>query len=199
VSAKRYDRAYFDRWYRDPRTRMWPQAAVARKIRMVLGFAEQLLERPVRSVLDVGCGEGAWQPILVRLRPGLRYVGVDSSAYAVARFGRRRHIRRGEFGALAALRLPRRFDLVVCCDVIHYVPTRDLIRGLATLHRLARGPAYLEAYTGGDDVEGDDHEFRRRSAGTYRRLFREAGFTSCGMHCYVTRAMAGVLLDLERR
>ncbi len=198
MSAKRYDRAYFDRWYRHPRTRMWPRAAVARKIRMVLGFAEQLLERPVRSVLDVGCGEGAWQPMLARMRPGLRYVGVDSSAYAVARFGRRRHIRLGEFGALQALRLPRRFDLVVCCDVIHYVPTSDLVRGLRTLHGLARGPAYLEAYTGGDDVEGDDDDFKQRSRAQYRRLFRAAGFTSCGMHCYVTRPMARVLLDLER-
>jgi len=72
--------------------------AVARKVRLVVGIAESLLERPIRSVLDVGCGEGAWRAHLRRLRPAVRYTGVESSAYAVRRFGRRRGIRQGTFG-----------------------------------------------------------------------------------------------------
>ena len=35
-------------------------------------------------------GEGAWRVQLRRLRPRVRYVGVESSAYAVRRFGRSR-------------------------------------------------------------------------------------------------------------
>jgi SAM-dependent methyltransferase len=198
VRGKRYDRAYFDRWYRHPRTRMWTPAAVARKVRMVVALTEQLLGRPIRSVLDVGCGEGAWQPILARLRPGVRYVGVDSSAYAVARYGRRRHLRLGTFGNLKALRLRGRFDLVVCCDVLHYLPDAEVASGLRALRALARGPAYLEAYAAEDAVEGDDRGFHRRPATRYRALFHRAGFVPCGMHCYVTAEAAQDLTALER-
>lgn len=196
---KPYDRAYFDRWYRNPHTRMWSRAEVERKVRMVLGIAEFLLDRPVRSVLDVGCGEGAWFPILRRLRPGLRYQGVDGSEYVVARFGRRRNIRPGRLGTLARLGLRGPYDLVVCCDVMHYVSTAELRRGLHAMKRLAGGPLYLEAYAAEDEVEGDDMEFRRRSAARYRRLFREAGLVPCGMHMYVLRSMQGGLVELERQ
>lgn len=59
--VKFYDRAYYEKWYHDPARRVITQAAVARKVRLVTGIAEALLERPLRSVLDVGCGEGAWR------------------------------------------------------------------------------------------------------------------------------------------
>ena len=187
--TKRYDRAYFDRWYRDPARRIWAKADVERKVRMVLGIAEFLLDRRVRSVLDIGCGEGSWQPILKRLRPGVRYLGVDGSAYAVARFGRRRSVRRGTLGTLDMLGLRGPFDLVVCCDVLHYVPTRELRRGLTAIAGLARGPVYLEAYTSADDVAGDGAHFQRRASATWHRLFRAAGFTDIGMQCHVGPAM----------
>ena len=197
--AKRYDQAYFDRWYRDPRSRMWARADVERKARMAIGVAEYLLDRPLRSLLDVGCGEGAWQPILKRLRPAASYLGVDDSAWAVSRYGKRRHIVRGTVGALADLDLRTTFDLVVCCDVLHYVRTAELRRGLAAIGGLARGPVYLEAYTSADDVAGDHGQFQRRSPAAYRRLFREAGFLPVGPHCYVQERMAQRLVALERR
>lgn len=196
--TKRYDQAYFDRWYRDPARRMWARADVERKVRMALGVAEYLLDRPVRSVLDVGCGEGTWQPIVKRLRPRAVYQGVDDSAYVVKRFGARRHIVRGSVGALGALGLKRMFDLVVCCDVLHYVTTAALRRGLAAIAGLTRGPAYLEAYTSADDVAGDHGHFQRRSPALYRRMFREAGFVPVGPHCYVHQRMEQRLVALER-
>ena len=70
-----YDQAYFDRWYRDPGSRMWARADVERKVRMAVAVAEYLLDRPLRSVLDVGCGEGPWQKILKRLREPYHMVG----------------------------------------------------------------------------------------------------------------------------
>lgn len=196
--TKRYDQAYFDRWYRDPQSRMWARADVERKVRMAVSLAEYLLDRPLRSLLDVGCGEGTWQPILGRLRPRAFYQGVDDSAYVVARFGTRRNIVRGNVGGLAALNLRRMFDLVVCCDVLHYVKTAELRTGLTALAGVARGPAYLEAYTSADDVDGDHGHFQRRSPAVYRRLFREAGFVPVGPHCYVQQRMARQLVALER-
>jgi len=197
--VKSYDRAYFDRWYRDPRSRMWARADVERKVRMAVGVAEYLLDRPIRSLLDVGCGEGTWQPILRRLRPKAAYQGVDDSGYVVERFGERRNIIRGTVGGLGELRFRKMFDLVVCCDVLHYVKTAELRTGLDALAGLARGPAYLEAYTSADDVAGDHGQFQRRSPAVYRRLFREAGFLPVGPRCYIHRRMDQRLVALERR
>jgi len=196
--VKRYDQAYFDKWYRDPHSRMWARADVERKVRLALGVAEFVLDRPVRSVLDVGCGEGTWQPILKRLRPRARYQGVDDSAYAVERFGKKRNIVRGRFGDLASLRLRRMFDLVVCCDVLHYVRTPELRAGLAALGEVARGPAYLEAYTSADDVAGDHGHFQRRSPAAYRRMFSAAGFLHIGPHLYLHERLHHMLVALER-
>jgi SAM-dependent methyltransferase len=195
--TKHYDRAYFDRWYRDPCSRMWTRGAVARKARMVLGIAEHLLERRVRSVLDIGCGEGSWRAALRGLRPGLRYAGVDSSPYVVERFGRRRNIVHGEVGRLERTGIGGTFDLVVCCDVLHYVPTADVRRGLRFMAERTGGVAFLEAYAWDDEIEGDRARFQRRRAPVYRRLFREAGFAPVGLHCYVTKDRAADLTRLE--
>lgn len=196
---KRYDQAYFERWYRDPATRVDAPGALARKARFALSAAEHLLGRPVRTVLDVGCGEGEWGVALRRLRPRLRYTGVDDSAYAVRRFGARRNIRRGTVGALGELGLRGPFDLVVCCDVLHYVPTDELARGLPVVASLlGDGVAYVELFTSADEIEGDLFGFHQRPPSFYRRLFRRAGLAPRGLHCWVGPDRAGDGAALER-
>jgi hypothetical protein len=71
----RYTAAYYDRWYRDPETRVRTPATIARLAGLTVSAAEYVLDRPVRTVLDVGAGEGHWRGHLRRLRPRLRYVG----------------------------------------------------------------------------------------------------------------------------
>ena len=63
---KRYDRAYFDRWYRHGG--IGGARRLARKVALAVATAEYHLERPVRTVLDIGCGEGPWRAPL--LKPG---------------------------------------------------------------------------------------------------------------------------------
>ena len=195
---KRYDRAYFDRWYRDPRHRVSSGAALARKVGMVVGVAEYLLGRPLRRALDVGCGEGAWRAPLRRLRPRLEYVGVDPSEYAVRRFGARRNLRHGTFATVARAAGPGPFDLVVCCDVLQYVSDAELPAGLAQLAALLGGVAFLEAYTSDDAVEGDLRDWHHRPPAAYRTLFRAAGLTACGLHCYAAAPVAATTAALER-
>ena len=155
TTSKAYDRAYFDRWYRDPEHRVATRADVARKAAMVVGIAESLLQRRVRSVLDVGCGEAPWRSALRRLRPAVRYTGVDPSPYVINRFGASRNIRLGTFGGLDALDLGGRFDLIVCCDVHQYVSPGDLAQELRAVAAHLGGVAYLEAYTSADEIDGD--------------------------------------------
>jgi SAM-dependent methyltransferase len=164
---------------------------------MVVGVAEYFLGRPVRSVLDIGAGEGAWRAELRRLRPGIRYLGVDPSEYVVRRHGRRRNIRLGRFEDLESLRLGKSHDLIVCADVIQYVSNSALGRGLRHLATLLSGLAFLESYTTGDEMEGDLEGWHPRSKAQYRRTFADAGLVGCGLHCYVTPELAARVVELE--
>lgn len=197
--TKRYDRAYFDQWYHDPEKRVITPAAVARKARLALSVAEALLDRPVRTVLDIGCGEGAWREHLRRERPGIRYAGVESSEYAVERYGRARDIRQGSFGSLSALALDGPYDLIVVCDVLQYVPDDQLAPGLQEVARLLGGVVFLEAYAAEDSIEGDRRAWHVRSASEYLAHFGRAGLHGVGMHCYVGETLADVPAALERR
>ena len=198
AAAERFDKAYFDRWYRNPRRRVLDSAEIRRRATLVVGIAEYILERPVRSALDVGCGEGNWRAPLRRLRPGMRYVGVDSSEYVVRRFGQRRNIRAGSAESLHRMRLRGTFDIVIASGVLNFLALDDLRRALRTMARLVEGVAFLELFTASDDVVGDTRGWQPRSAAQYWRVLRTAGFVSCGPHCYVTRRRAATLAELER-
>lgn len=197
TQPKIYDRRYFDRWYRC-RSPVASADALRRKVRFAVSAAEHLLEREIRSVLDVGCGEGRWRAELRRVRPRLVYVGVDSSEYVVRRFGARRGIRLGSLGSLDRLRLGRGFDLIVCSDVLQYVSTAELRRGLRSIRRLLRGVAFIETYPDAESFAGDHEGWQHRSAGVYRKAFRDAGLYACGLSCWVAAPLLECLGPLER-
>ena len=189
--AKKYDRAYFDRWYRSAASRIEERAELRRRVALAVALAERALERPVRTALDVGCGEGRWRAELLRQRPKLRYTGVDPSAYAAERFGRTRNIRRAGFGELGEAGLAGPFDLVICADVLHYLADEELDRGLPALGRLVGGMAWLETLCREDEVEGDHRGLILRPAASYRRRFRRLGLVHAGAHGW----LAGELAD----
>jgi SAM-dependent methyltransferase len=193
-----YDRAYFDKWYRHPAHRVKSPRYLARQVACVVSVAEYLLERRITSVLDVGSGEGHWRAVLRRMRPGIRYYGVDPSDYVVKRFGRRRNIQLGSLGTLQKLRLPNAFDLIVCCGVLNYVPEDEFPAGLRTLRSLARGPLYLEIFAREDDAEGDFQQRAAKPAAWYRRMTQNAGLIACGMQFYVPRELEHLTSALER-
>jgi SAM-dependent methyltransferase len=194
---KQYDREYFDKWYRDPRHAVSSRQVLARKVALAVAVAEYYLCRPLRDVLDVGCGEGVWRKPLLALRPEVDYLGLDSSEYAVARYGRSRNIRLATFGQLGELRFDRTFDLIVCSDVIHYVASAELRRGLRGIAEMLDGVAFLELFTSVDAPDGDKRGFLARSPQWYRSAFAEAGLIACGSHCYVGPRLGGGLSALE--
>ena len=197
TAAIRFDERYFDRWYRNPRHRVKTKADVRRQALLAVSAAEWVLDRPIRSVLDVGAGEGAWARELASLRPKARYTGVEPSDYAVERHGRRWNITSGSFGELDRIRTHRPFDLVVCSGVVAYVSNDDFARGLATLAALARGVLHLEIFTRRDDIVGDPRARSTRSARWYRARLRRAGFVSCGFHNYVGPIARDTLAEME--
>ena len=195
--TKQYDRAYFERWYRNRQTRVNTPAEVRRKAAFTVAIAEYVLRRPLRTVLDIGCGEGAWRGHLRALRPRVAYTGLDSSEYVAKRFGRSRNIRQATFGDLPSLGLPAH-DLIVCSDVLHYVPESEIHPGVAELARICDGIAFIEVLTAEDDIIGDLHGLIRRPARWYRSLLRNAGLIPVGPYCWAGRGVRDGLAELER-
>jgi predicted TPR repeat methyltransferase len=193
--SKHYDQDYFQRWYRqsgldDPKR-------LARKVAMAVTTAEYWLEREVRTVLDIGCGEGAWRAPLRKLRPKASYIGFDGSEYAVRRYGRTRNLHLAGFGDFQWLRPCAPVDLLICSDVLHYVPSRELNAGLSGLAELSAGVVFLETFSSEDAFEGDQDGFQQRTAAWYRRNFARAGFRPLGSHLWLGPGWDGQPSALE--
>jgi SAM-dependent methyltransferase len=195
---KTYDQAYFDKWYRDPKHAVSSAASLKRKVAMVVAQAEYYLARPIRNVLDVGCGEGVWRAPLRALRPDVHYRGLDASEYAVQRYGRSRNIGLARFGQLAELRFDTRFDLIVCTDVLHYLRPAELRAGLVGIGEMLEGVAFLEVFTNRDDPDGDHQDLYLRSPSWYLQAFREVGLLPCGSQCYLGPRLERHIAALER-
>jgi SAM-dependent methyltransferase len=148
-------------------------------------------------VLDIGCGEGAWRAPLLKLRPHVQYLGFDASAYAIARYGSRRNLHLARFGDFANLRPCDPADLLVCSDVLHYLPTRELDRGLPALADLCAGVAFIEVFAREDATEGDNHDFQPRPATFYQRRLHALGLQSLGSHCWLAPARVPLATALE--
>ena len=189
-----YPASYFDKWYRSA-DRVHTPADRARTVRMVVGVADYMLGRPVRTVLDIGAGEGLWFPVLRRIRPAIRYAGVDPSEYAVTRYGRSRNLQLGSLGSLPPALARQQYDLIVCSGMLNYLTVGELRSGLAQVARLASGVAFLELFTDRDDVQGDVRG--RRRAPFYRSLLGDLGLRHCGPHCYVGPEFEGVVAEME--
>lgn len=185
MTRKLYDRAYFDKWYRHPHHAVASRSELERKIALAVATAEYYLGRRIVNVLDVACGEGVWRAPLKRLRPRVEYLGLDSSEYAIARYGRSRNLRLAKFGDLEHQRFERDFDLILCSDALHYVRTPELRRGLRGLVEMLDGVAFLELFAREDDPDGDRDGYIPRPARWYLREFRAAGLVPCGTNCYL--------------
>jgi len=193
---KTYDQAYFDKWYRGAQ-RVNSTADVRRKVHLAISVTEYFVKRPVRSVLDIGCGEGAWLEHLRALRANVEYMGLDPSDYVVRRFGKKRNIHRAAFGELPSLNIRGPFDLVVCSDVLHYVGDAEIRAGAVEIARLAAGVAFIEVLTKEDDIEGDLHDMKRRPAKWYHKTFADAGLIMVAPYCYLAPSLFANAAELE--
>ncbi|OGP73485.1 MAG: hypothetical protein A2Y80_00995 [Deltaproteobacteria bacterium RBG_13_58_19] len=96
----------------------------------------------VRTLLDYGCGQGGWLPLLSQVFPGARITGVDISEVAISRAQEQYpeqqfYLMEGETAPLAA----ESFDLVFSYHVLEHV--YDLEKTVADLARLVRTGGYL--------------------------------------------------------
>jgi len=189
-----FDSSFYRRFYRDARTRVTTPAEMGRRASAIAAMVG-LLELPVHRILDAGCGLGWMRPALLKAFPGSRYVGLEFSEHLCERYG-------WVQGSLAHYRARAPFDLVICHDVMQYLPESEARRAMANLGRLCRGALYFHAPTQEDWRKQADHacsdgNVHLHDARWYRsrlaRNFRYAGF---GLH--VRRGVPLLQWELER-
>lgn len=186
--------AFYRRYYVNRRTRVTTPADMERRAAALAALMRHL-QLPVRRILDAGCGLGWMRPALVREFPRATYVGIEVSAHLCEQFGWTQ-------ASIASYRPRAPFDLVVCYDVMQYLPDAEARRAMANLGRLCRGALHFHAPTREDwrnnaDRSCSDGNIHLRSADWYRERLAHR-FNHAGFGLYARRGVALPLWELER-
>lgn len=190
---QRFDKAYYDRYYRNPATRAVSPAGARRQAAFVAAYLRHL-RLPIRRVLDIGCGVGTTLRALGREFPQASLHGVEWSEYLCRRYGWTR-------ASVVDYSARQPFDLVVCHDVLAYLDDRSCSRAIDNLAELCRGALYLGVLTADDadayDPRRTDPQQHRRPAAWYRRRLARH-FIAVGGGVYLHRDADVVVWSLER-
>jgi SAM-dependent methyltransferase len=192
---KDFDREFFRRFYEQESTAVIDESDVFRRACFVLAYLAHLRVH-VHSVLDAGCGTGLWKRALAGIDESIEYTGIDPSEYMCRRHGWIQ-------STVADFRPKRKFDLVVCQDVMQYMDSDEVARSFANLARLCRGALYFDVPTSDDiddgylDMRKTDRNIHIRSAAWYRKKL-EKDFVNAGGGVFVASRSRAIVLALER-
>jgi SAM-dependent methyltransferase len=174
--SEQFDRAYYQRFYFNPRTAVTNRAEMNARGRLISAMADHL-DLPVRSILDAGCGVGLLRSPLKRGLPKATYTGLEVSEYLCQRYG-------WIHGGIQDFTRKTAYDLVICYDVLQYLDAAETKRALANLTRVCRGLLYFGVLTREDweencDQSRTDPAVSLRKGDWYRRAllkdFRQLG------------------------
>lgn len=194
MSLDRFDKAYFDRYYRNPKTRVITKKGVEKLTAFVASYLKHIGLR-VRRILDIGCGVGLWQEALKRQLPNASYLGVELSDHACQKYGWTK-------GSVVNFKARGAFDLVICQGVLQYLDDREARKAIANLATLTRGALYLEVLTAADwesncDRRATDGDVYLRSGSWYRRQLSRY-FRNCGGGLFLVPDAEAMLYELEQ-
>ncbi len=190
-----FDRDYYQRFYFDPRTAVASRGETRARARFIAAFLAHA-GLPVRRILEAGCGTGLLRAELLRRLPRTHYVALEGSAYLCQRYG-------WLHGRIEAYRSRAPFDLVICYDVLQYLPDAAAQRALSNFGRLCRGVLYFTALTRYDyeqncDQARTDPDVYLRSAAWYRARLRRR-FREAGLGFWLRRGAPLTLWELESK
>lgn len=193
ASINNFSAAYFKKFYLNAATRVVTAPEMRTRAALIAATLRQC-QIPVRRVLDAGCGIGLLRKPFKEYLPRARYVGLEASDYLCRRF----HWVRGSIVDFAP-RIP--FDLVVCYDVLQYLPDAQAARAIANFGRLTRSALYVSALTREDwrncDRSRTDRAVHLRPGGWYRRRLNKA-FRYIGFGLWVRKNVTAILWEMER-
>ena len=161
----------------------------------VIASALKQCQIPVRRILDAGCGIGLLRSPFREFLPRARYTGLEASDYLCGRFG-------WTSGSVADFTPRQPFDLVICYDVLQYLPDAEAARAIANFSRLSRAALYVSALTTEDwrnncDRSRTDRHVHLRNGGWYRRRLQKS-FRYVGFGIWVRKNVTAILWEMER-
>ena len=134
----RFDKAYYDRFYRNPDTRAVTPAAARRQAEFIAAYL-RYLEVPVKRILDIGCGTGTVLRALGSAFPRARSTGVEFSSYLCERYGWVR-----DRWSIIGRPVSRSG---VCNDVLAYLDDTECAFAIENLAAICAGALFLGVLT----------------------------------------------------
>ncbi len=190
---RRFNKLYYDRFYRNPGTRAVTPASARRQAAFIAAYLKHL-EIPVRRILDIGCGVGTVLRALQRQFPRATAHGVEVSPYLCERYG-------WLPGSVETYRVRTPYDLLVCNDVLAYLDAAACARAIENIAALCRGAAYLGILTkedaGAFDPKRTDPRQHLRPAAWYRRRLTPH-FVNVGGGLHLRRPPDVVVWTMDR-
>jgi len=165
---RRFDEAYYHRFYESPKTRVYSIEDHDALAQFVFSFL-RWNRVEVKSVLDIGAGVGLWKQWIQKHDPELQYTGTEVSQVMCKRHG---FLHRD----IARWRDRKKHDLIVCQGVLQYLPDPDVAPAVANIAAMAKGAVYVEVTTRGDlnticDRARTDTDIFVRNGSYYRGIF----------------------------
>ncbi|MBK7586733.1 MAG: class I SAM-dependent methyltransferase [Myxococcales bacterium] len=167
---RRFDEAYYHRFYEDPRTRVTSDAEHASLAEFVFAFA-RYNKIELKSVLDIGAGVGHWKRWVEKNAKGVAYVGTEVSQAMCKKYG-------FSHRDIARWRDRKKHDLIVCQGVLQYLPDPDVAPAVANIAAMSKGLVYLEVTTRVDlrercDQARTDADIHIRNGSYYRGILNK--------------------------
>ena len=192
--SNNFGAAYFRKFYLDPATRVVTIEEMRSRAALIASILGHV-QIPVRCILDAGCGIGLLRKPLADLYPRARYSGLDTSQYLCQRFGWTQ-------GSVSDFAPPKPFDLVICYDVLQYLPDAQAARAIFNLAKLTRAALYVSALTLEDwrencDRSRTDRDVHLRPGAWYRRRLKKS-FRYLGFGVWLRKEVAATLWDMEK-
>jgi len=174
---RRFDEAYYHRFYDDPKTRVVSEGDHATLAEYVFAVAKYN-SIAIETVLDVGAGVGLWKRWIAKNAKSAEYLGTEVSQAMCKKHG-------FEHRDIARWRDRKKYDLIICQGVLQYLPDPDVAPAVANIAAMSKGLVYFEAMTRGDvrdriDKEKSDTDVYIRNGSYYRGLFAKH-FTAVGL------------------
>lgn len=188
-----FNKAYYDRFYRNPRTRAVTPAAAKRQAAFIANYL-RYMEVPVKRIADIGCGLGDVLRALGAEYPKAKTQGVEISPYLCAEYG-------WQEGSVVDYKSTKPFDVVVCNDVIAYLDDKQCALALKNLAALTNSAAFLgilteEDWALCDQDRTDPNQYLRPKAWYEKRLGRL--FVGVGGGMYLKKPLEYPVWTLDR-
>jgi Methyltransferase domain len=164
---RRFDEAYYQRFYEAPQTRVVSPEEHAHLANFVVSFA-RWNRLDLKSVLDIGAGVGLWKSWFEKHDKSVAYTGTEVSLAMCKKHGFQNR-------DIARWRDRKKHDLIICQGVLQYLPDPDVAPAVANIAAMSRGLVYVEVTTRGDlrdrcDKTRTDADIFVRNGSYYRGI-----------------------------